>query len=244
MPTFAKGDLLYEGKAKRVYAVRDELNFVWLEFKNSLTAFNALKKGEFEGKGTLNRNIASIIFRALKKKDIPSHWISDVGDNEMVCQKLQMVPLEVVVRNKMAGSLSKKFGLEEGTPLKEPLLELYYKNDALQDPFISDDQALLLDFIESRAALDVIKGQGMKINQVLREMFRTIEIELIDFKIEFGRDRTGQFVLADEISPDSCRLWDMTTNEKLDKDRFRRDLGKVKESYEEVWNRLSKKERI
>lgn len=244
MSTYSKGDLLYEGKAKRVYSVKDELNFVWLDFKNSLTAFNALKKGEFEGKGTLNRNIASIIFRALKKKDIPSHWVSDVGDNEMVCQKLQMVPLEVVVRNKMAGSLSKKFGLEEGTPLKEPLLELYYKNDALQDPFINDDQALLLDFIESRAALDVIKSQGMKVNQVLRDLFRSIDIELIDFKIEFGRDRTGQFVLADEISPDSCRLWDMTTNEKLDKDRFRRDLGKVQESYEEVWDRLSKKESV
>lgn len=241
---YSRAELLYEGKAKRVYSVKDEPNFVWLEYKNSLTAFNALKKGEFEGKGTLNRNIASNIFRRLKKNDIASHWVSDIGDNEMVCQKLTMVPLEVVVRNKMAGSLAKKFGMEEGTPLREPLLELYYKHDALQDPFISDDQALLLGFIESRAALEVLKNQGMKINQVLKDVFRSIDIELIDFKIEFGRDRSGQFILGDEISPDSCRLWDTKTNEKLDKDRFRRDLGKVEESYQEVWSRLSRKEEL
>ena len=237
---YKKGELLYEGKAKRVYSVLGEAHFVWIEFKNSLTAFNALKKGEFEGKGHLNRNIASILFRELRKNEINSHWVSDVGSTEMVCQKLQMIPLEVVVRNRAAGSLAKKFAIEEGAPLKAPLVELYYKKDELQDPFVSDDQALLLQMIESSAALDVLKNQALKINLVLKNLFKKIEIDLIDFKIEFGRDRNGNFLLADEISPDSCRLWDLKTNEKLDKDRFRRDLGRVQESYEEVLGRLNR----
>jgi phosphoribosylaminoimidazole-succinocarboxamide synthase len=237
--SYVRGELLYEGKAKRVYSVQNETHFVWLEYKNSLTAFNALKKGEFQGKGQLNRNIASILFRELKKKEINSHWVSDIGDHDMVCKKLEMVPLEVVVRNVVAGSLAKKFGIEEGTPLREPLVELYYKHDALQDPFISDDQALLLKFIESQAALEVLKTQALKINQVLKDVFKKIDIDLVDFKIEFGREKNGNFILADEISPDSCRLWDTRTGEKLDKDRFRRDLGKVEESYQEVWTRLS-----
>lgn len=237
--SYKKGDLIYEGKAKKVFSVLQENNFVWIEFKNSLTAFNALKKGEFQGKGAINRNIASLIFRELKKSDIASHWVTDVAETEMVCQKLQMVPLEVVVRNRVAGSLAKKFALEEGQVLTEPLVELYYKNDELQDPFISDEQALVLKFIESKAALENLKTQALKINHVLKSLFKKIDIDLIDFKIEFGRDRSGVFLLADEISPDSCRLWDTQTNEKLDKDRFRRDLGRVQESYEEVVKRLN-----
>lgn len=239
--TYKRGPLLYEGKAKRVYSVENESQFVWLEFKNSLTAFNALKKGEFEGKGALNRNIASILFRELRKKEILSHWVTDVGDSDMIVQKLEMVPLEIVVRNKVAGSLAKKFGIEEGSPLKAPLVELYFKNDALADPFTSDQQALVLGFIESQAALDVLKEQALRINSVLQNVFKRVDIELIDFKIEFGRAKNGTFILADEISPDSCRLWDTKTQEKLDKDRFRRDLGKVQESYQEVWKRLGER---
>lgn len=236
---YQKGDLLYEGKAKKVFAVPGSPDLVWLEYKDSLTAFNAQKKGSFAGKGKLNRNIASSIFKFLKNKDIESHWIEDVGETEMVCRKLEMIPLEVVVRNRIAGSLAKKFGLEEGRELERPLLELYYKNDTLNDPFLSDEQALTLRFVDSQSTLDECKAQALKINVALREMFAAADIDVIDFKIEFGRvGDSGQILLADEISPDSCRLWDRKTGEKLDKDRFRRDLGKVEESYQEVWERL------
>jgi phosphoribosylaminoimidazole-succinocarboxamide synthase len=234
---YKKGDLLYEGKAKKVFSVAGEPDLVWLEYKDSLTAFNALKKGSFAGKGQLNRNIASAVFKFLKKLDIQSHWIEDIGDHEMVCRKLEMIPLEVVIRNRIAGSLAKKFGLDEGKELERPLLELYYKSDTLQDPFLSDDQALTLKFVESQSILDECKRQALLVNSGLREMFGAAGIDVIDFKIEFG-SANGKIMLADEISPDSCRLWDQKTGEKLDKDRFRRDLGKVEESYQEVWERL------
>lgn len=236
--SYQKGELLYEGKAKKVFTVVGNPDLVWLEYKDSLTAFNAQKKGAFSGKGQLNRNIASAIFNYLKKHDIQSHWVADIGDHEMVCRKLEMIPLEVVVRNRIAGSLAKKFGLEEGRELPQPLLELYYKNDTLQDPFLSDDQALTLNFVESQDVLDECKRQALLVNTGLREMFGAAGIDVIDFKIEFGRTSQHQIMLADEISPDSCRLWDQKTGEKLDKDRFRRDLGKVEESYQEVWERL------
>lgn len=236
-----KGEQLYEGKAKRVFSVLGNSDVVWMEFKDSLTAFNAQKKGEFEGKGVLNRNIASLIFRFLKTRGVESHWVADQGEREMVCRKVKIVPLEVVVRNRLAGSTAKKFNIPEGQNLNQPLVEFYYKDDALGDPFVSDDQALMLKVVETQNQLEDLKKLARQVNGALREMFDGVGIELIDFKLEFGYTDQGQLILADEISPDSCRLWDRETGEKLDKDRFRRDLGRVEESYQEVWTRLSQK---
>lgn len=232
-----KGELLYEGKAKRIYSIPGNPHEVLVEFKNSLTAFNALKKGELEGKGQINREIASLIFRYLKEKGVRSHWISDAGPNEMIVEKVNIIPLEVVVRNILAGSTAKKLGIEEGKKLQKPLLEFYFKNDELQDPFLSDDQVLMLE-ISNEQEIKEMKAKALEINQHLKDIFRQVGIELVDFKIEFGKNLKGEILLADEISPDCCRLWDLKTKEKLDKDRFRRDLGNVKQSYEDVLNRL------
>jgi phosphoribosylaminoimidazole-succinocarboxamide synthase len=232
-----KGDLLYEGKAKKIYAIPGNLHDVLVEYKNSLTAFNALKKGEFEGKGEINREITSLIFRHLKKNGVPSHWVKDVSPTEMVVEKVNIIPLEVVVRNILAGSTAKKLGIDEGKKLQKPLVEFYYKNDALADPFLSDDQVLMLE-ICTEQEIKELKSKALKINELMKDVFRQGGIELIDFKIEFGKNRNGEILLADEISPDSCRLWDLKTQEKLDKDRFRRDLGNIKESYQDVLKRL------
>jgi len=232
-----KGELLYEGKAKKIYSIPGNHHDVLVEYKNSLTAFNALKKGEFEGKGQINREITSLIFRYLKQNGVSSHWISDVSPTEMIVEKVNIIPLEVVVRNVLAGSTAKKLGIEEGKKLQKPLVEFYYKNDELQDPFLSDDQVLMLE-ISSEQELKEIKAKALQINTHLKDVFRQAGIELIDFKIEFGKNLKGEILLADEISPDCCRLWDLQTKEKLDKDRFRRDLGSVKESYEDVLKRL------
>jgi phosphoribosylaminoimidazole-succinocarboxamide synthase len=228
--------LLYEGKAKKIYKmpVQHQLR---VEFKNDLTAFNALKKGSFDGKGSINRDIASLIFRYLKNNGVASHWISDEKENEMIVQEVKIIPLEVVVRNILAGSTAKKLGIEEGKPLKRPLVEFYYKNDALGDPFLSEEQIYVLE-ISNPPELAELNRQALAINTVLIGLFQKINIQLIDFKIEFGKLENGGILLADEITPDCCRLWDLTTNEKLDKDRFRRDLGRVQESYLEVLNRL------
>ncbi len=231
-----KGSLIYEGKAKRVFEVPGS-GQLWLEFKDSLTAFNALKKGSFNEKGAINRNIASLVFRFLEKRGIRTHWLGDEGQVEMRTRKLDMILLEVVVRNVLAGSTAKKFALPEGTPLEQPLVEFYFKKDELADPFISDEQALMLK-VASVSELVELKRLGLQVNAALLELFSEIGIRLIDFKIEFGRDSAGQIILGDEISPDSCRLWDEKTQEKLDKDRFRRDLGQVEESYREVLTRL------
>lgn len=231
--------LLYEGKAKKIYALAGEENKVRVEYKDSLTAFNALKKGSFQEKGCINRDIASLIFRYLAKNNIPSHWISDEGLDSMIVEKLKIIPLEVVVRNILAGSTAKKLGIEEGKVLAKPLVEFYYKNDELQDPFLSDDQALMLEIV-SEQDIKNIKESALKINAALKDLFHKIQINLVDFKIEFGRNTSGKIVLADEITPDCCRLWDQNTNEKLDKDRFRRDLGNVRESYLDVLSRLKK----
>lgn len=232
-----KSELLYEGKAKKIYSIPGEPNKVRVEYKNSLTAFNALKKGEFEQKGEINREITSLIFRYLKKNGVASHWVSDVGPVEMIVQKVNIIPLEVVVRNILAGSTAKKLGIEEGKKLHKPLVEFYYKNDALGDPFLSDDQALMME-VATEQELKELKAKALKINELMRDLFRQAGIELVDFKIEFGKDLKNEILLADEISPDCCRLWDLKTNEKLDKDRFRRDLGQIKESYLEVLKRL------
>jgi len=235
--TYQRGQPLYEGKAKSVYTVQGSDKLLWLEFKDSLTAFNALKKGSFINKGGVNLKIASLIFRYLKQNGINTHWVEDRQPNVMISQKLQMIPLEVVVRNVVAGSLAKKLGQTEGGVIQPPLVELYLKNDELQDPFINDEQAL---FLKAAAAneLPEIKKQALRINELLLPFFSRMNIRLVDFKLEFGRTADKQILLADEISPDSCRLWDMQTNEKLDKDRFRRDLGQVEESYQEVLKRI------
>lgn len=236
--SYSRGNKDYEGKAKTIYQVEGHPELIWLEFKNSLTAFNAQKKGEFEGKGKINLAISNIIFQFLKKQDIPTHCVATISDNEIVCKKLKIVPIEVVIRNYLAGSLAKKFNLPEGGRLTSPLFELYYKNDELQDPFISDQQALMFDFVDSEQQLNQIKQLSFKINKLLIQIFHQCGIKLIDFKIEYGVNQQGQLYLADEITPDSCRLWDNKSEEKLDKDRFRRDLGQVKESYLEVLKRL------
>jgi phosphoribosylaminoimidazole-succinocarboxamide synthase len=232
-----KGELLYEGKAKKIFSIPTKPHEVWVEFKNSLTAFNALKKGEFEGKGQINCEIATLIFQHLKKNGIPSHWVENPSPFEMIVEKVNIIPLEVVVRNILAGSTAKKLGIPEGKRLKKPLVEFYFKEDALGDPFLSDDQILMME-ICSEQELKELKEKARAVNTVLRDLFKEAGIELVDFKIEFGKDLKGQILLADEISPDCCRLWDLKTQEKLDKDRFRRDLGQVKEKYEEVLKRL------
>ena len=232
------GEILYEGKAKKIFALPGRTEEVLVEYKDSLTAFNAQKKGEFAGKGALNRDITSLIFKYLGAKGIAHHWVEDVGDHAMVCEKVEIIQVEVVVRNRLAGSTAKKFNFEEGTALEAPLVEFYYKSDALGDPFLSDDQALMLKAARSREELEQLRAIALDVNRHLKVLFAEIGIELIDFKIEVGRNPKGQLKLADEITPDCCRLWDQKTGEKMDKDRFRRDLGKVEESYREVWNRL------
>lgn len=237
-----KGELLYEGKAKKMFEVKGRPEEIWVEYKDSLTAFNAVKKGNFAGKGAINAGITSLLYRKLGKLGIKTHLLEEVNDHEMVCTKVKVIPLEVVTRNVLAGSTAKKLGLEEGTKIAEPLVEFYYKDDALGDPFISDDQALLMKAVDQRADLETLKKMALQINSALKGVFLKAGLQLIDFKLEFGRTLDGQIVLADEISPDTCRLWDTQTGEKLDKDRFRRDLGKVEESYQEVLNRLKQAE--
>lgn len=230
--------LIYEGKAKKVWSEANAAQ-VRVEFKNSLTAFNALKKGEFAGKGAVNCEITCLLFDHLKKQGIETHLIKKISPTEIVVDKLTMIPLEVVVRNILAGSTAKKFGIEEGRRLDRPLLELFYKDDALQDPFVNDEQVLILGYVTA-PELEACKKAALAINAALLPLFAKIGIDLVDFKLEFGKNAAGKVVLGDEITPDCCRLWDRQTNEKLDKDRFRRDLGKVDESYHEVLNRLKK----
>jgi phosphoribosylaminoimidazole-succinocarboxamide synthase len=237
---FVRGALIYEGKAKRLYEVSGHPDLLWQEFKDSLTALNGAKVGGFENKGLLNRDMTALVFQYLKTKGIKSHLVdfANCGPIDMVTEKLEMVKLEVVVRNVLAGSTAKKFSLEEGTELAAPLTEFYFKEDRLNDPFISDEQALMLKTVRSQSELDELKTIALNVNLALIEFFGSVDLRLIDFKIEFGRNKQGLFVLADEITPDSCRLWDKKTGEKMDKDRFRRDLGGVKETYNEVARRL------
>jgi len=235
-----KGELLYEGKAKKMFAVEGRPQEVWVEYKDSLTAFNAQKKSSFVGKGSINARITSLLYQRLQAQGVITHWLVDINAHEMVCQKLTVIPLEVVTRNVLAGSTAKKLGKDEGSPLKEPLVEFYYKDDALGDPFLSDDQALMMGAVPVRSDLEILKREALRINKVLQAEFLKAGLTLIDFKLEFGRTQEGKIVLADEVSPDTCRLWDVKTGEKYDKDRFRRDLGKVEESYQEVLSRLEK----
>ena len=234
--------LIYEGKAKKIFQT-DKANQVLMEFKDSLTAFNALKKGEFQGKGELNCQISTLIFRWLSQSGIKHHWIETRDKNKMLVEKTEIIPLEVVVRNFMAGSLAKKLGQTEGAPLKKPIVEFYFKKDELNDPFVNDDQIIALGWADQKT-LDLLKAEALKINSVLQKLFQKIDLKLIDFKTEFGRNVKGEIILSDEISPDCMRLWDEKTNKKLDKDRFRQDLGEVAESYQEVFQRIEKGVRL
>lgn len=233
----SKGALIYEGKAKKLFEISGDSSKLWVEYKNSLTAFNAQKKGEFERKGEINLKISTIIFKLLKADGIKTHWIENRSENEMIVERVKIIPLEVVVRNVLAGSTAKKMGLAEGTKITRPLVEFYFKNDDLADPFVSDDQIEVLG-IADKEQIQSLKLLALKVNATLLKIFSKINLSLIDFKVEFGFDQKGNIILADEISPDCMRLWDIKTGEKMDKDRFRRDLGNVKESYQEVLRRL------
>lgn len=234
-----KGDLLYEGKAKKIFSTSDPKKLIQ-EFKDSLTAFNAQKKGSFQGKGEINLKITTCIFKFLKARKIQTHFVENIDHQNMIVEKLKMIPLEVVVRNKAAGSFSNRYGIPEGTPLAKTLVEFYYKKDELNDPLMTDDHVLALK-LATDSEMKTLKKQALLINKNLKTFFKAVGIELIDFKLEFGKNSKGKIVLADEISPDSCRLWDIKTQEKLDKDRFRRDLGKVEESYALVCEKILNK---
>lgn len=230
-------EMLYEGKAKQVFAT-DEPDKVIIHYKDAATAFNNIKKATIENKGRLNNEISTMIFKRLKEAGIPTHHIETLNDRDQLCLKVDIVPLEVIVRNVIAGSMAKRLGIEEGTEAPNTIFEICYKDDALGDPLINDHHAVAL----GAATYDELKeiyDLTSQINETLKKLFAEINIRLIDFKIEFGKTPDGKIVLADEISPDTCRLWDATTNEKLDKDRFRRDMGKVIEAYEEIDSRLS-----
>ena len=230
-----KKELLYEGKAKKVFTTEDP-EVVIVDYKDDATAFNGEKKGTIVGKGAINNRMSNHIFKMIEKEGVPTHLVEELSDRETAVKKVEIVPLEVIVRNVAAGSFSKRMGVEEGRELLCPILEFSYKNDDLGDPFINDDYALALG-LASQEEIDKIKSYTKTVNQVMKEYFLSLGLRLIDFKIEFGRFH-GDILLADEVSPDTCRLWDVKTNEKLDKDRFRRDLGNVEEAYEEVFKWL------
>ncbi|MDR0425896.1 MAG: phosphoribosylaminoimidazolesuccinocarboxamide synthase [Clostridiales bacterium] len=230
-----KKEQLYEGKAKKVFATSDP-DVVLVSYKDDATAFNGLKKGRIAGKGVVNNRCSNHLFRMLEKNGIRTHYIEEIGETDTYVKKVAIVPIEVIVRNIAAGSLSKRLGLPEGTVMKQTVLEFCYKDDALGDPMINDYHIYAMGFA-TKEELDKIKETSLKVNDVLRHYLRDINIDLIDFKLEFGRYK-GDIILADEISPDTCRFWDSLTQEKLDKDRFRRDLGEVEEAYQEVLKRL------
>ena len=230
-----KLEMMYEGKAKKIYAT-DKSDEVVVYYKDDATAFNGVKKGTIVGKGVVNNRMTNHIFRMLEEKGIPTHYIEELSDRETAVKKVEIVPLEVIVRNVAAGSFSKKLGIEEGFKLLSPTLEFSYKNDELGDPMINDYYAVAIG-AATREEINKITELVFKINEILVDNFKSIKVDLIDFKVEFGRYK-GQIILADEISPDTCRFWDSETHEKLDKDRFRRDLGHVEEAYEEIYRRI------
>ena len=231
-----KSALLYEGKAKRVYATTNP-ELVWVEYKDSATAFDGQKKATISGKGVLNNRITSLIFTKLEEAGIPSHFIQQLSDTEQLVKKVSIVPLEVVVRNYSAGSFSKRVGMAEGVKLPRPLVEFYYKSDALGDPLLTEDHIEVLG-LASKEDVANLKAQALRVNEVLGKLMAEVGVILVDFKLEFGRDGEGHILLADEISPDTCRLWDAETKQKLDKDVFRRDLGSLTEAYAIILNKL------
>ncbi len=227
---------LYEGKAKKVYAT-DTPDVYIVDYKDDATAFNGEKKGTIVGKGVINNTVTNRLMKMLEQNGIPTHFIEQLSDRETAVHAVKIVPLEVIVRNIAAGSLSKRLGLPEGTQLKKTVLEFSYKDDALGDPMINDYHVFAMELCTAEE-LELIKNYALRINEILVPFFKKLNIDLVDFKLEFGKLSNGKIVLADEISPDTCRFWDSTTHEKLDKDRFRRDLGNVEDAYQEILRRL------
>ncbi|MCE3037933.1 phosphoribosylaminoimidazolesuccinocarboxamide synthase [Helicobacter anatolicus] len=234
-----KQEMIYEGKGKKIFSTENE-RLIIAEFKDDLTAFNAEKKGSQSGKGAINCQISSLIFKLLQSHGIPTHYEETLDTTHILCQKVEIIPIEVVVRNVATGSLSKRLGIQEGTILPFSLVEFYYKDDSLGDPIINDEHCKILNITQKQEELEFLKSQARKVNEILKDFFIQKNLKLIDFKLEFGKTKDGNIVLADEISPDSCRFWDKDTNQKLDKDVFRQDLGDLKVAYEEVLNRLTK----
>ncbi|KMJ57354.1 phosphoribosylaminoimidazole-succinocarboxamide synthase [Bacillus sp. LL01] len=237
-----KLELLYEGKAKLVYSTTDE-NIVWIQYKNSATAFNGEKKADITGKGRLNNEITSLLFSMLTEAGIENHFIERKSETEQLVKKVDIIPLEVVVRNITAGSMAKRLGIEEGHPLQQPIVEFYYKDDSLGDPLITEDHVQILK-LATPAEVDILRHVAHKVNVVLSEFFEKKDLKLVDFKLEFGKTSDGRIILADEVSPDTCRLWDKETNEKLDKDVFRRNLGSLTDAYEKILARIGGEQHV
>ncbi len=231
-----KKEQLYEGKAKKVFAT-DDPNLYIVDYKDDATAFNGQKKGQIAGKGVINNVMSNHMFQLLEQQGVPTHFVEQLSDRETLVKKVSIVPLEVIIRNISAGSFAKRYGVEEGIVFKAPTIEFSYKNDDLGDPLINAYHALALG-LATQEEIDQIKAMAFKVNEVMKEYFDHLNVTLVDFKLEFGKTADGKIILADEISPDTCRLWDKTTGEKLDKDRFRRDLGGVEEAYQEIMRRV------
>ena len=231
-----KGAMIYEGKAKKVYQTADE-NLYIMSYKDDATAFNGLKKGTITGKGVINNQMSNFLMQMLEKGGVPTHFVEELNERETLVKKVSIVPLEVIIRNISAGSFAKRYGVEEGIVFDAPTIEFSYKNDELGDPLFNSYHAVALK-LATWEEIETIKTMAFKINELLKAYFKKLNIDLVDFKVEFGRLSDGTIVLADEISPDTCRLWDSETHEKLDKDRFRRDMGGVEEAYHEVMHRL------
>jgi len=231
-----KLEQIYEGKAKKVYKTDNPERYI-VDYKDDATAFNGLKKGTIAGKGIINNQMSNRLMQMIEQKGVPTHFVRELSERETLVKKVSIVPLEVIVRNIAAGSFSKRYGVDEGMVFEEPVIEFSYKNDALGDPLLNTDHALALK-VATRAEIDTIKSYALKVNSILKAFWAECGITLVDFKLEFGKTADGSVILADEISPDTCRLWDSATGEKLDKDRFRRDLGGVEEAYAEIMKRL------
>ncbi len=234
-----KRELLYEGKAKKVFATDDE-NVLLVDYKDDATAFNGLKKGTIAGKGEINNRVTNFMMKLLEKEGVKTHYVEELSNRETLVKRVSIVPLEVIIRNISAGSFAKRYGTEEGIVFDEPTIEFSYKNDDLGDPLINAYHAIALK-LATKEEIEKIKAMAFKVNDVMKEFFAGIGIDLVDFKLEFGRLSDGEIVLADEISPDTCRFWDSKTHEKLDKDRFRRDLGNVEDAYNEMMKRIFSK---
>lgn len=231
-----KCEQIYEGKAKKVFAT-DDPNLCIVDYKDDATAFNGQKKGTIVGKGVVNNRMSNFMFQLLGKHGVKTHFVEELSDRETLVKKVSIVPLEVIIRNLSAGSFAKRYGVEEGIEFAQPTIEFSYKNDDLGDPLINDYHALALG-LATQEEIDTIKAMAFKVNEVMKEYFKKLDVILVDFKLEFGKTADGEIVLADEISPDTCRFWDVHTHEKLDKDRFRRDLGGVEEAYAEMMKRI------
>ena len=231
-----KKEQLYEGKAKKVFAT-DDANLVIVDYKDDATAFNGEKKGTITGKGVINNVMSNHMFQLLEQQGVPTHFVEQLSERETLVKKVSIVPLEVIIRNISAGSFAKRFGVEEGIVFDEPTIEFSYKNDELGDPLMNAYHAIALK-AATREEIETIKAMAFKVNEVMKQYFDTLNVILVDFKLEFGKTADGKIVLADEISPDTCRLWDKTTKEKLDKDRFRRDMGGIEEAYQEIMKRV------